>query len=160
MTMEWSAALAAIAFSVLVAGVLIALRALLAKLARIQATADRLQEDVHRISGEVSSLLEPAKQSMRLVQKRLDATEGLFSAVKQAGGAIEHTVSSVERAASVLSQSAVQHAERIAQKKQGEAIVQWTELGLTAWQLWNSSKAAKTTNNQQAGQTAKSESSS
>ncbi|WP_240941099.1 DUF948 domain-containing protein [Paenibacillus sp. HB172176] len=141
--MEWSATLAAVAFAVLVAGVLIALRALLAKLARIQATADRLQNDLHHISGEVSSLLQPAEQSIRIVQKRLDATEGLFSAVRQAGDSIEHTVSAVEKAASMLSTSAVKHAENIARKKQGEAIVQWTELGLTAWQLWNSSRSAK-----------------
>lgn len=140
MTLEWIAAFAATAFVVWVAGTLIAIRALLAKITRLQASAAAVQEDVHRLSGELSQILLPTEQTVRSVQQSVESTEKLFKAAGQIGNTIEATTSAVERVAVTLSSSAAGHADRIAKRRELDSAVQWAELGLTAWQLWQSGR--------------------
>ncbi|MDF2836967.1 MAG: hypothetical protein K0Q63_2607 [Paenibacillus sp.] len=140
MTLEWIAAIAAAAFVVWVAGTLIAIRALLARITRLQASAAAVQEDVHRLSGELSQILLPTELAVRSVQQNMESTEKLFQAARQVGGTIEATTSAVERVATSLSRSAAGHADRIAKRRELDAAVQWAELGLTAWQLWQTGR--------------------
>ncbi|MHA6483617.1 DUF948 domain-containing protein [Paenibacillus sp. strain BS8-2] len=140
MTLEWIAATAAAAFVVWVGGTLLAIRALLARLAKVQASAAAVQEDMHRLSGEVSQILLPTEQTVRSVQQSVESTEKLFQAARQVGGTIEATTSAVERVATSLSRSAAGHADRLAKRSEVDTAVQWAELGLTAWQLWQSGR--------------------
>ncbi|MDQ6421825.1 hypothetical protein RB620_20565 [Paenibacillus sp. LHD-117] len=140
MAMEWIATAAAAAFVVWVAGTLLAARMLLARLARIQAAAESVRADVHRLSGELSQVLLPTEQTVRSVLQSVESAERLFQAAGQVGGTIESATSAVERVATTLSRSAISHAERIAHKREVDQAVQWAELGLTAWQLWQSGR--------------------
>ncbi|OUS77616.1 hypothetical protein B1748_07425 [Paenibacillus sp. MY03] len=140
MTMEWIATVAVAAFVIWVAGTLLAVRALLGRMARVQASAEAVQEDMHRLSGEMSQVLLPTEQTMRSLQQSAESAERLFQAVGQVGGTIEHATSAVERVTGTLSQSAICHAERIAKQRELDAAVQWAELGLTAWQLWQTGR--------------------
>lgn len=135
---EWSAAIAAAAFVLLVAGVLIGLRAAMAKLAGMQASAEAMQREVQRLAKDYGRLVQPAEQTIRTAQNQLQAASGLFNAASQIGGAMEQSASAVRRVSSVLSDQAAQHVERAAEKRQiGEAF-EWMELGMAAWQLWQS----------------------
>lgn len=140
---EWSAALAAAAFIVLTAGLLIGLRVFILRLERAQASIEAVQADIHRLSTEVTSVLQPLEETIRGVQRGLDAAEGLVQAVRHVSGTVERTTSAVERATTALSASAVKHAERFARSKQLDDAAQWAELGLTAWQLWQSRRSGK-----------------
>lgn len=140
MKLEWIAAVAAGAFVIWVAGTLLAIRVLLARIMNVQASAEAVQADVHRLSGELSSVLLPTEQAVRSVQQSVESVEGLFRAVSQVGGAIERSTLAVERVTGTLSRSAISHAERIAKQRELDTAVQWAELGLTAWQLWQSGR--------------------
>lgn len=150
MEMEWIAAAATLAFIVLVAGVLLALRKLLQRFAQLQKSAEAVQADMHRLSAELGEVLKPAGQTVKSLQQGVDAAQDLFHAVRDIGGTIRGTTSAVERTAAVLSDSAVRHAERLARTRQADQAVQWAELGLTAWQLWQSSRPRNPSNDKAA----------
>ncbi|RJE89770.1 DUF948 domain-containing protein [Paenibacillus sp. 1011MAR3C5] len=139
---EWSAVAAAAAFVVLVAGLLIGLRMMLRRLEQAQASVEAMQADLHRLSTEIGAVLQPVEQTARGVQRSLEAAGGLVQAVRQVSGTVERTSSAVERVATTLSASAVKHAERIATSRHLDEAAQWAELGLTAWQLWQSRSKA------------------
>lgn len=136
--MEWIAAVAAAAFVALVAGTLLALRAALAKAAALQASAESMRQEIERLARDYRRLASPAEQTIRSVQKQLQAADRLFEAASQIGGAIEHSTSAVHRVSSILSSQATEHVERAAAKRHIGEAYEWMELGLTAWQLWQS----------------------
>ncbi|MBD2867524.1 DUF948 domain-containing protein [Paenibacillus arenilitoris] len=138
----WSAAVAAGAFVLLAIGMLIALRSALGRLARAQASAEAMQRDVHKLAQELSGLAAPAEATIREAHKHLQSAGRLFEAAGQVGAAIAHTTSAVERVSSVLSESAERHANRAATKRQVEEALEWAELGMAAWQLWQTSRKA------------------
>lgn len=140
MVATWSAAAAAGAFVVLTAGILIAIRFMLTRLARLQASAEAVQRDMHRLSAELSGVLQPAEETIRTVHRQLQSLDGLFTAARQVGGTLEQTTAAMERVTAVLSLSAARHAERISEERQANEAMQWAELGMTAWQLWQNSR--------------------
>lgn len=140
MVMEWIASAAALAFVILVAGVLLALRKLLQRIAQLQQSAEAVQADMHRLSGEISEVLQPATETVKSLQRGVGSAEELFLAVRDIGGTIRSTTSAVDRTTSLLTESAIRHAERLSRTRQADQAVQWAELGLTAWQLWQSSR--------------------
>ncbi|OBZ12992.1 DUF948 domain-containing protein [Bacillus sp. FJAT-26390] len=142
MIMTWSAAIAAGAFVVLAAGILLALRAALNKLGQVQAAADKVQQDLQKLSLELSGLIQPAEETIRAAHKQLESASKLFEAAGQVGGAIAHTTSAAERISSVLSESAEHHAKRYETKRQVGEALEWAELGMAAWQLWQTSRKA------------------
>lgn len=134
--MEWIAAIAAAAFIALVIGALVGLRAAAAKAAALQSAMENMQREVQQLAQEYARLVKPAEQTILLAQKQLQSANGLFEAAAQMGGAIEHSVSAVHRVSSILSSEAKQHAERAAANKHIGEAYEWMELGMTAWQLW------------------------
>ncbi|MOA11103.1 hypothetical protein D3C78_1310240 [compost metagenome] len=142
----WSAAITAGAFVILTAGILYALRSALGKLAQLQASAAAAQDDLHKLTTELSGLVKPAEDTIRAAHRQLQSAESLFTAAGQIGGAIAHTTSAIEQVTSVLSDAAEKHAKRASTKRQAGEAMEWAELGMTAWQLWQSSRreAART----------------
>ncbi|MFX3633833.1 MAG: DUF948 domain-containing protein [Candidatus Pristimantibacillus sp.] len=138
--LEWSAVVTAAAFVVLVAGLLIGVSIALRRISAVQSSAASMQQEVHTVANQVSTLVEPTEQTIRALHRQLQSASRLFEAAGQIGGTIEHTTSAVNRVSSVLSQSAVRHAERAAEQRQiGEAF-EWAELGMAAWQLWQTNR--------------------
>ena len=138
----WSAAIAAGAFVVLVAGILLALRSALSRLGQLQAAAESMRQDLNKLSLELSGLVQPAEETIRVMHRQLQSASKLFEAAGQVGGAIAHTTSAAQRITSVLSESAEQHAKRYETKRQVGEALEWAELGMTAWQLWQTNRKA------------------
>ncbi|MHA7962615.1 hypothetical protein ACX93W_00620 [Paenibacillus sp. CAU 1782] len=138
--MEWIAAVATAIFAVLTIGILMAMRALVIRLQALQQSALEAKAEITRLSEETRAVLIPAEEAMRNLQEGLEAAKGWFRAIEDAGSMVAKTTSAAEKAANVLSQSAIRHAERLSQSREAEQAVQWAELGLTAWQLWRSGR--------------------
>lgn len=144
MVLTWSAAIAAGAFVILVAGILLALRSAIVKLSHVQASADVMQRDLQKLASEISGLIQPTEEAVRAAHCQLEALSKLFQAAGQVGGAIAHTTSAVEQVTSVLSESAELHAKRHETKRQVGEALEWAELGMAAWQLWQTNRKATT----------------
>lgn len=142
MVAAWSAAVAAGAFVVLVIAVIIAIRSALIRLGRMQNLAEAIQQDLHKLSLEMSGILQPAEETVRTVNHQLQSVSWLFKAARQVGDTLEQTTSAIENAAAVLSQAARRHAERASEERQVDEAMQWAELGMTAWQLWQSRRGS------------------
>lgn len=143
MMAEWSAAIAAGAFVVFVAGALIGIRVLLVRLARAQASVEAIQADMHKLSAHISDVLKPLEDTVQTARRGLQSTESLFQAAGGIGSAVETTTAAVERVASVWSAAAIKHSEEIARKRQVGEAAEWAELGLTAWYLWQARRGGK-----------------
>ncbi|NIK77268.1 uncharacterized protein YoxC [Paenibacillus castaneae] len=154
MVISWSAAIAAGAFVVLVAGILIALRSAIIRLGHVQAAAAEMQLDMHKLASELSGLIQPTEEAIRAAHQQLESVSKLFEAAGQVGGAIAHTTSTVERVTAVLSESAEVHANRHETKRQVGEVLGWAELGMAAWQLWQTSRKAAAPANNNAQSTA------
>ncbi|MFD1953474.1 hypothetical protein ACFSL6_04615 [Paenibacillus thailandensis] len=142
---EWIAAAAAAAFVALAAGTLIALRRMTARAAALQASAESMQREIEQLAQEYKRLVPPAEQAIRTAeqtvrtaQKQLQSMNRLFESASHIGGAIEKSASAVHRVSSVLSSQAAEHIERAAANRRIGEAYEWMELGLTAWQLWQS----------------------
>ncbi|QAY66443.1 hypothetical protein [Paenibacillus protaetiae] len=136
--MEWSAVIAAAAFVGLAAGLLIALRMLAVKMQAMLVLAGEAKQEVQQLAQQYARLVPPAEQALKSANRQLQSASRLFEAADQIGGAIEQSTRAVHRVSSVLSHQAAQHVERAAEKKQiGEAF-EWMEIGMAAWQLWQS----------------------
>lgn len=142
MVITWSAAIAAGAFVVLVVGILLSLRSALNRLGQMQAAANSMQQDLHKLSLELEGLVQPAGETIRTMHRQLQAASKLFEAAGQVGGTIAHTTSAAERITSILSESAEHHSKRYETKRQVGEALEWAELGMTAWQLWQTSRKA------------------
>lgn len=158
MVMMWSTAVVAGAFVILVGGILIALRSALSRVKQVQAEAEVMRQDLSKLSAEIGGLVQPTEEAIRAVHRQLQAMSKLFEAAGQVGGAIAHTTSTVERVTSILSESAEQHAKRHETKRQVGEALEWAELGMAAWQLWQTSRKAATTAEDEHGPVFESES--
>ncbi len=154
---EWSAAIAAGTFIVLTVGIMLALRAGLAKLEQVKRETVGLQQELTRQaaelaaltrqelsarSAELGGLMQQSEKTMCALQQQLQAASLLFEAAGHVGGAIRHTTSAAEQAAAVLATAASRHARRAeTSRRVGEAF-DWAELGMTAWQLWQANRKA------------------
>ncbi|CAM4240739.1 uncharacterized protein YoxC [Paenibacillus endophyticus] len=145
MVIAWSAAIAAGAFVILVAGILLALRSALRRLDHVQTEAAAMRLDVHKLSTELCRLVEPAEETIRSANRQLQAASKLFESAGQVGGAIANTTSAAEHITSLLSESAERHAKRYQTKRQVGDALEWAELGMTAWQLWQTSRKSEPT---------------
>ncbi|MGO4374385.1 DUF948 domain-containing protein [Paenibacillus sp. 2TAB19] len=141
MIVTWSAAVAAGAFVILVAGLLVGMRILLGRLAQVQQSAEAMQREVARLGEELRGLVPPAEETIRTANRQLTNVNRLFEAAGEVGGAIKHTTSAVQSVTAVLADSAARHAERAATKRQVGEAFEWAELGIAAWQLWQSKRS-------------------
>lgn len=140
MIAQWSAAIAAAAFVILAGGILVAIRIMLIRLAELQRAAEAMQQDIGRLSTQAGRLMEPAEETIRTARSQLESTQRLFQAAGDIGGAIANTTSAIERASAVLSGAADRHAKRAETKQKADEAFEWAELGMAAWQLWQSGR--------------------
>lgn len=137
---EWSALTAACAFIVLVSGLLLGMRAALARISAMQAAAEALQQDMRAVTASLKGLAAEAEQTIHTAHEQLQSANRLFDAARQIGDSIEFTTSAVKRVTGVLAQSAEHHAERAATKRHTLEAFEWAEVGMAAWQLWQTNR--------------------
>ncbi|GLX69308.1 DUF948 domain-containing protein [Paenibacillus glycanilyticus] len=150
--MEWSALIAAVTFVILAAGLLIGVRALLAKLTKLQSSAEALQEDVRQASGKMGVLADTTEQTVQTVHHQLQQANRLFEAVGQIGDTIGHTTTAIHRVSSVISQSAAKHADSGSAERQASSMLEWMELGMAFWQQWQTNRKRYEPSNQGQGE--------
>ncbi|MFD0586622.1 hypothetical protein ACFQZE_01305 [Paenibacillus sp. GCM10027627] len=140
---EWSAVVASVAFVVFVAGLLISARAVLVKLERAQAAAEAVQEDIRKLCEEIGAVMLPLEESAKTAQRAMKSAEGLILAAGEIGDAATIAASAARQITETWSEAAMKHSERIAAKRGVSEAAEWAEIGLTAWQLWQSRQAGK-----------------
>ncbi|GMK45695.1 DUF948 domain-containing protein [Paenibacillus glycanilyticus] len=138
--MEWSALIAAITFVILAAGLLIGVRTALNRLSRLQLQAETMQEEIRQTSGKMGAFADTAQQTVNTAHLQLQQANRLFEAVGQIGDTIGHTTTAIHRVSSVISQSAVKHAESAAAERQASSMLEWMELGMAFWQQWQTNR--------------------
>ncbi|MFF2481536.1 DUF948 domain-containing protein [Paenibacillus sp. NPDC058071] len=137
---EWSAASAAVAFTVLTIGLLLFARAAMIKLAKVQSAADELSRRLQGSAERLERIAEPAEETIRTVNRQLHSVNRLFEAASHIGGTIEHASRAANEAAAVLAKSVSRHAERDSGQRRVEEALDWAELGMAAWQLWQTNR--------------------
>ncbi|WP_143088414.1 DUF948 domain-containing protein [Paenibacillus algorifonticola] len=131
---------ATLAFIGLVVGLLLGLRKGLIQLESLQTSADELRGQLQHTAAETVALMEPAKQSLLLVHQQLQNVQSLFTAAGQIGETIEQTTETVSRVSSMLSESAAQHMAKAETRNKAKEAMEWAELGMLAWQLWQTKR--------------------
>lgn len=138
--MEWSALIAAVTFVCLAAGLLIGVRTALVRLAKLQLSAEAMQADLKQASVKMGAFADSAQQTVQTAHHQLQQANRLFEAAGQIGDTIGHTTTAIHRVSSVISLSAVKHAESAAAERQASSMLEWIELGMAFWQQWQTNR--------------------
>ncbi|GFN30200.1 DUF948 domain-containing protein [Paenibacillus xylaniclasticus] len=127
-------------FAALTAGLLIGLRTIVSRVVLIQLSSERLEQDVRALLIKLQKTSERADETLELISAQLRAVSGLFQAASLLGESVENASAAVNSMTAALSNKARQQAERIENKKlRGlDEALDWAEVGMTAWQLWQS----------------------
>ncbi|WP_127532528.1 DUF948 domain-containing protein [Paenibacillus kobensis] len=140
MITEWCLIAATVIFAVLTAGLLIGLKNIVSRIVLMQQSSQRLELDVRTLMVKLQGTTERADKTLALVSDQLKAVSGLFQAASLFGESVENASAAVNSMTAALSNKARQQAERIENKKlRGlDEALDWAEVGMTAWQLWQS----------------------
>ncbi|MCQ6560802.1 DUF948 domain-containing protein [Paenibacillus mendelii] len=137
----WLQAAFVAAFVMLVAGVLLWLRAADRKLARLMETAEAIQRSTGEMTAQVCSLVAPAADTIKTIQRQLDGATRLVDAAKRMGESAEQVSATVNRLSAALSEHAIKHMERGGKyRNQIAEALDIAEAGYAAWQFWQSKR--------------------
>jgi len=126
---------------VFVIALIVAIIKILVKIEQMTKTATEIKQDIQRLSLESSVLIQSTDETMRMIKESVHAAQGLVHATKQVGQTIDHTTAMVEKVTNALSEKAITYVEKEKTNRHLDEALQWTELALSAWQLWNDRKA-------------------
>jgi uncharacterized protein YoxC len=131
---------ATVVFIILTIGLLIGLRIIIMRLRQMQLSAERLEQDMHDLMRTLQGTAERAEVALDLVSAQLKAISGLFQAASVLGESVENASVAVNAMTAAMANKARQQAERIENKriKGLDEALDWAEVGMTAWQLWQS----------------------
>ncbi|MWC28879.1 DUF948 domain-containing protein [Paenibacillus sp. MMS18-CY102] len=139
-TAAWCAVAATVVFIVLAIGLLIGLRAVVYRLALMQQSTEKLERDMRTLMLKLQGTTDRMDDTLGLVSAQLRAMSGLFQAASLMGESVENASAAMNAMTAALSNKARQQAERIENKrlKGLDEALDWAEVGMTAWQLWQS----------------------
>jgi len=131
---------ATIVFVILTIGLLIGLRVLIIRLRQIQQAGERLEQEMLLLMRKLQGTTERAEVALDLVSNQLKAVNGLFQAASVLGESVENASAAVNAMTAAMANKARQQAERIENKRMKglDEALDWAEVGMTAWQLWQS----------------------
>ncbi|WP_331701620.1 DUF948 domain-containing protein [Paenibacillus sp. IITD108] len=140
---QWSIAIAAGAFVVLVAGILLALHKALVHWGRMQITIEELGKQVQATQTELGLILQPAADTVQAINDQLQSSRKLFQAAEQASEAVDQVSKAAGHLTNLLSDAAVRYVEQSSKKqqKQVDEALQWAEIAVIAWQLWQKGRS-------------------
>lgn len=144
---EWSAAVAAAAFVVLTAAVIVALRSLLARINRFERSVRTIEEQSAAVMQELRELASEASGTVQKVSRQLDRADGLFEAAGRLGESMQQTAAAVTRVTTAIDRTAAAHVERSIKANReriGDAL-DWAEAGWTAWRWWQAKRESAST---------------
>ncbi|MBD3919594.1 DUF948 domain-containing protein [Paenibacillus sp. PR3] len=131
---------ATVVFVILTIGLLIGLRVLIIRLRQMQQAGERLEQEMHLLMRKLQGTTERAEIALDLVSTQLKAVNGLFQAASVLGESVENASAAVNAMTAAMANKARQQAERIENKRMKglDEALDWAEVGMTAWQLWQS----------------------
>ncbi|MBW7476153.1 hypothetical protein K0T92_15525 [Paenibacillus oenotherae] len=138
----WLEAALVAGFILLVAGILIWLRAADRKLALLLEAAQSMERSVGTTAAQVCEFVQPATESARIVQRQLDQTARIFDAARRVGDAAADASDTLCRMTELLNETASRHVEQAGGKYRHRIAdaMDWAEVGLAAWQFWQSKR--------------------
>lgn len=138
----WLEAVLAAGFMMLVAGILIWLRAADRKLARLLEAAQSMERSVQSTAVQICELVQPAAEAVRSVQRQVDHTARIIEAARRAGDAAIEVSDTLSRMTALLNETAARHVERAGGKYRHHIAdaMDWAEVGLAAWRFWQSKR--------------------
>ncbi|MFD0713916.1 hypothetical protein [Paenibacillus sp. GCM10027626] len=143
MTMAlWLEAGFLVAFIVLVAGVLLWLRAANNKLARLTAAAAVLEQRIQDAGDQLTAITVPAAEAVQTVRKQLDYAMPVFDAAKRCGRSADELAAAVSKISAAISNSAARYVEQ-GGGKYGSQITEALEIaeaGFAAWHFWQTKR--------------------
>ncbi|MBP1988973.1 DUF948 domain-containing protein [Paenibacillus eucommiae] len=102
MIIEWSVAVIALAFVVLVVYLIITLRSLSAMIQNTSQTLSNVEKQVGALTTDTSELLQHTKEIVVDVQGKLQAMNSAFASFKQSGEAAKEVTTSVRQVSSAV----------------------------------------------------------
>lgn len=140
MPVEISLLLIAAACIVFVIAAVITLRLFVLRLQALTQKTIALQRDLNELTVACSKLIQTADDTMKEIGDVASTVNQVVGAAKGMGQSIEQTAGVMKQISGVLSQRAAQYVERDRNRGQMEDMMQWTELAMSAWQLWQTGR--------------------
>ncbi|UXH43287.1 DUF948 domain-containing protein [Rossellomorea vietnamensis] len=109
--LEWSAVIAAVAFTILVVYLIMTLRKVMTTLAETEKTLSDTRNAVNGITGEAEELIHTANQISDDVKGKMKAVDPLIESVHDVGDMLHNVTSSVKRTALQKSPPKTIHAQ-------------------------------------------------
>jgi uncharacterized protein YoxC len=134
----WFEGAAAVAFIVLVVGVLLWLRSVDKRMGKLMQLAESLERRAEVAVAQVSDLLDPVTETMKTVQKSVDGISKLTEATKRIGESANQFSFTVNRISSELNDTVDRYARTSGEKvKHGISdALGWAEVGYAVWHFW------------------------
>ncbi|TYP73916.1 DUF948 domain-containing protein [Paenibacillus methanolicus] len=139
----WFQACIAIAFVVLVAGVLLWLRSADRKLGRLVESAKAIERSAAEITVKAGGVADPAAEAIRAVHRQIDSAARLFEAARIIGDSADQAAAAVRKMTGVFTDHAASQVERGGgkYKHQIKEALDWAEVGYAAWQFVQSKRS-------------------
>lgn len=144
-----SAALAAIAFLVLVIYLSITLKSLQTTLTSVSETLKGLEKQLEGVTSETTLLLQKTNSFADDIQKKSEGLNSVVEAVKDVGTTVHKFNGTLQTITSSVDRQVEDNIEKISQ------IVQWSNVILELKDKWQARKQAKTENTPNAKQKAR-----
>lgn len=140
MPLEISLLIMAAACIVFVITVLIAMRLFMLRLHILTEKTIELQRDLNQLAQDCSKLLQTTDDTVKEIGEAVSTVNYVVGAAKGMGQSLEQTAGVMKKISGLLSQRAAQYAEQERDKRQLEDMMQWAELAMSAWQLWQTGR--------------------
>ncbi len=139
---QWSIAAAAGAFVILTLGFLLLLYKAVKDWRAIRQTVEGMGMQVQTAQAELARILEPAADTVQAVNDQLQSSRKLLLAAEQASEVTNQVAKAAGHLTSLLSETAGRYVELSTgrKKQQIDEALQWAEIAVIAWQLWQNGK--------------------
>lgn len=140
-----SAAVASLAFVVLVCYLVSLIVAAKRSLSETNRTLNRMREELEAVGKQGVSLMAAGEKLVKDADEKLHSLDPITRSVRQTGEALEQVTSSVKQVSTAVSRSAagIHHTMERSQSQITE-IAEFASMGMTLWQKWQSHRNAKT----------------
>jgi uncharacterized protein YoxC len=140
MPLEISVLIIAIACAIFVTVALIALRLLVMRMQTLTEKTIAMQRDLQELSNACGKLMQTTDDTVKEIGEAAATVNHVVGAAKDMGQSISETAAVMKQVSSILSQRAAQYVEQDRGTKQLDDMMQWTELAMSAWQLWQTGR--------------------
>lgn len=136
MPIEWSVAVIALSFVVLVIYSIRTLHAAKQSMEQVNQTLQNVQRQLDELGQETLQWMQNTNRLTTDVQKKLKSTDSFFQSVGQTGEAVEQVTATVKQVSAAITAN-VDETFKSNQTRM-KAFIGWAGLAMDAWQRWKS----------------------